>query len=62
MPFVSVKILEGHSIERKRKMVKEITECVARIAEIPESYVQVIFQEFSKENWAADKRLLCDED
>ena len=62
MPFVSVKILEGHSIERKRKMVEEITESVARIAELPEDYVQVVFEEFAKHNWGANKKLLCDED
>jgi len=62
MPFVSVKILEGHSIERKRKIVEEITESVARIAELPEDYVQVVFEEFPKHNWGANKKLLSDVD
>jgi len=62
MPFITIKILEGHSVDRKRKMVEEITESVARIAQIPESYVQVVFQDFSKEDWGANKRLLSDED
>ncbi len=60
MPFITIKILEGHSIDRKRRMVREITECVAKIAEIPESYVQVVIQDIPRENWGSNKRLMCD--
>lgn len=60
MPFVTVKILEGHCVERKRRMVTEITESLARIAQIPEDYVQVVIEDVPRENWGSHKRLMCD--
>lgn len=35
MPFVSVKILEGHTKDRKQKIVAKITDAIAEVAEIP---------------------------
>lgn len=60
MPFVTVKILEGHSVERKREMVVSITENLARIAEIPEDYVQVVIEDVPRYNWGSHKRLMSD--
>lgn len=60
MPFVTVKILEGHSVERKRAMVVSITEALARIAQIPEDYVQVVIEDVPRCNWGSEKRLMCD--
>lgn len=60
MPFVTVRILEGHSVDRKRRMATEIIESIAKIAEIPESYVQVVIEDIPRENWCSNKRLMCD--
>jgi 4-oxalocrotonate tautomerase len=62
MPFVTVKILEGHSVERKRRMVKEISKSLAKIAEIPESYVQVVIEDVPRDNWGSYRGLMSDPD
>ena len=41
-------------------MVTEITESLARIAQIPESYVQVVIEDVPRQNWGSNKRLMCD--
>lgn len=51
MPVVEVKVLEGHSSEKKRKMIQEVSKSVAESLDIPLDWVQVIITEVSKDNW-----------
>ena len=54
MPFVTIRILEGHPIERKRAMSKEVAEVIAKHAKINENLVQVVFHDIPKHNWFAN--------
>lgn len=60
MPLVVVKMLEGRSVEQKRRLVKEITTVVTKFTGAPEDQVDVIIEDYPKENWAKAGRLLYD--
>jgi 4-oxalocrotonate tautomerase len=51
MPFVTVKILAGHSQERKNEMSRRITEAICEIAELPKEAVWVVFDDVAAEDW-----------
>ena len=60
MPFVEIKIFEGHSLERKRKIAAEVTTAIASTAEISEDLVQIVFQDVSKSDWGAGGKICSD--
>lgn len=51
MPFVSVRILKGHSQERKDAISRRITEAIAEIAELPLEAVWVVFEDIEADQW-----------
>ena len=60
MPVVIVKMIEGRSVEQKRRLVKEITNVVVKFTGVTEDQVHVIIEDYAKENWAAGGVLLAD--
>lgn len=52
MPLVIVKMLEGRSVEQKRRLVREITDVVVKYTGAPEDQVDVLIQDYPRENWA----------
>ena len=52
MPLVIVKMLEGRSAEQKRRLVREITEVVVKYTGAPEEQVDVLVEDYPRENWA----------
>jgi 4-oxalocrotonate tautomerase len=52
VPLVIVKMLEGRSVEQKRRLAKEITNVVVKFTGAPEEQVDVIIEDYAKENWA----------
>jgi 4-oxalocrotonate tautomerase len=51
MPFVTVKILKGHSQERKDEISRRVTAAVSEVAELPKEAVWVVFQDVAAEDW-----------
>jgi 4-oxalocrotonate tautomerase len=51
MPFVSVRILKGHSKQRKDEMSRRITETIAEVAKLPKDAVWVVFEDVTAEDW-----------
>lgn len=51
MPFVTVRILEGHSQQRKDEMSQRITAAISEVAELPKDYIWVVFEDVSAEDW-----------
>jgi 4-oxalocrotonate tautomerase len=51
MPFVSVRILKGHSQERKDAISRGITDAISETAELPKEAVWVVFEEVEAEDW-----------
>ena len=60
MPLVIVKMIEGRSVDQKRRLAKEITNVVVRFAETTEDQVDVIFEDHPQENWAKAGTLFRD--
>jgi len=51
MPFVSVRILKGHSQERKDEISRRVTDAITEVAELPKEAVWVVFEEVDAEDW-----------
>lgn len=60
MPLVVVKMLENRTTEQKRRLAREITDAVVRIAGTTEDQVDVVFEDYPRENWAKGGVLFCD--
>ena len=60
MPLVTVKVLEGKTIDQKRSLVKDITEAVVKHFEVPASAVTVDIVDLKKENIAVGGTLFTD--
>jgi 4-oxalocrotonate tautomerase len=60
MPLVVVKMLEGRSVEQKRRLVREITNVVVKYTGAPEEQVDVMIEDYPRENWAKGGTLFSD--
>jgi 4-oxalocrotonate tautomerase len=60
MPLVTVKIIEGRTVEQKRGMAKDVTEAIARNIGCPPQAVSIDIMEYSKENLATGGELFID--
>lgn len=60
MPFVSVKLLKGRSLEQKRELAQTITEAMERICGARREGTMVVFEEYEKEDWAVGGQLVAD--
>jgi 4-oxalocrotonate tautomerase len=53
-------MLEGRSVEQKRRLVKEMTTVVAKFTGAPEEQVDVVIEDYARENWAKGGVLFYD--
>jgi len=51
MPFVNIRILEGHSQERKDEIARRVTETISEVAKLPKEAVWVVFEDVSGDDW-----------
>jgi len=51
MPFVTIRILEGHPQERKNEISRRVTEAISELAMLPKEAVWVVFEDVSAEDW-----------
>lgn len=58
--MVVVKMLEGRTLEQKRQLVREITDVVARVANTRVEQVDVVIEDYARENWAKAGTLFVD--
>jgi 4-oxalocrotonate tautomerase len=61
MPFVTIDIWEGRTVEQKRELIKAVTSAVTGVIGCPEEAVDVIIRDVPKGNWATGGKLHCDE-
>jgi 4-oxalocrotonate tautomerase len=61
MPVIRIDMIEGRTQEQKRKIVKEITETMIRIAGTKPEDVRIIIVDHSRGNLAASGQLLIDD-
>jgi 4-oxalocrotonate tautomerase len=60
MPVVTIKIIEGRTVEQKRGMVKDVTEAIVKNIGCPPSAVHINILDLKRENFADGGILLCD--
>lgn len=51
MPFVNVRILQGHSQQRKDEMSRRITAAISEVAVLPAEAIWVVFEDVTAEDW-----------
>ena len=49
MPFVNIRILEGHPQERKDEIARRVTETISEVAKLPKEAVWV--EDVSGDDW-----------
>lgn len=52
MPLVIVKMLEGRSAEQKSSLAREITDVVVKNTGTTADQVDVVIEDYARENWA----------
>ena len=62
MPFVTVKMIEGRTLDQKRKIVEGVTRAVAEACAIPEKRVHVFLEDMTREQYAKGGVLVRDMD
>ena len=60
MPFVSIKIAKGRSLEQKRELVRTVTAAISTSISVQPEKVWIQIDEFEKENFAVGGRLMID--
>jgi 4-oxalocrotonate tautomerase len=53
MPVVAIDVWAGRPAEQKEKLIKSVTEAVAKSLGIAQDQVTIILREIPKENWGA---------
>ncbi|MCW5729340.1 MAG: 4-oxalocrotonate tautomerase family protein [Alphaproteobacteria bacterium] len=51
MPFVNIRILEGHSQQRKDEISRRVTSAISEVAELPKEAVWVVFEDVKADDW-----------
>lgn len=51
MPFVNIRIYEGHGKERKDELARRITESITEVCKVPREAVWVVFEEVPPPDW-----------
>lgn len=60
MPLVTIKIIEGRSLEQKRGMAKDVTEAIVKNLQCPPAAVQIDIVEMKPENLSQGGKLFSD--
>jgi 4-oxalocrotonate tautomerase len=51
MPFVNIRILAGHSQQRKDEIAKRVTDAISEVAELPKDVIWVVFEDVATDDW-----------
>lgn len=57
MPFITVKMAKGRTIEQKQQFVEAITKEAVNILNVKQEWITIVFDEYERENWATDGQL-----
>ena len=60
MPMITIKAVEGRSLEQKKALVKDITDAVVKHFGAPPDAVTIDIIEYSRENLAKAGKLFTD--
>jgi 4-oxalocrotonate tautomerase len=51
MPFVNIRILKGHSQERKDEIASRVTAAISEVAELPKDAIWIVFEDVEADDW-----------
>jgi 4-oxalocrotonate tautomerase len=51
MPFVSIRILKGHSKERKDEIARRVSSAISDVANLPREAIWVVFEDVDADDW-----------
>ena len=51
MPFITVQMIEGRSIEQKHALIKEISEAAIRVLDADPDNVRIVINEVTADDW-----------
>lgn len=60
MPFINVKMIAGRSLEQKRELAEVLTREVVRILNVKPEVVELVIEEYPRENWSSAGKLYAD--
>ena len=60
MPFVTLQIGKGHTIEKKREVAQALTSTLVNVLGTKPEWVTIHIDEFDRENWAVGGQLHAD--
>jgi 4-oxalocrotonate tautomerase len=60
MPFINIKIAKGRTPEQKRKLFRAVTDAVSASIDVDPEKIWIQIDEFEKENFATDGRMMLD--
>ncbi len=60
MPIVQIHILEGRTVEQKRKMVDTVTKAICESLTVPPEKVRIIISNMENEDFAVAGKLVID--
>ncbi len=60
MPIININLLEGRTVEQKRKLVVEITDAVVKSLNVKADTVKIILQDMAKNDYAKGGVLFMD--
>lgn len=60
MPRLTISLLEGRSVEVKRKLAERLVSAVSETLEVPPTAVSIAFDEYRPENLVIGGVLACD--
>ena len=61
MPRVTIQLVEGRTVEQKRRMASEITKSIVEICKVPQTAVTIYFDDMPKDSYSKAGVLVCDE-
>jgi len=61
MPFITVKMKEGRTLEQKRELVEKITKVVAETVNVPPERIHIFIEDLKKDGYAHAGKLWLDE-
>ncbi len=60
MPIINVKMIVGRSQEQKRELAEVLTREVVRILNVKPEVVELVIDEYPRENWSSAGQLYSD--
>ncbi|WP_018131712.1 2-hydroxymuconate tautomerase [Effusibacillus pohliae] len=61
MPFITIEMKEGRTLEQKRRLAAEVTKVVCEICEVPADRVYVFIEDLKSDAFGKAGKLMIDE-